>query len=759
MSRKRKRPFKPISRKKRKIEKEKEKEKKLKFIDKSQEEKLFVFNHIENLKRIDTKIDHFKILEIAIERNYPFAKETKELFNIYRTCEFMRPILIVIQEIYRRNKSFGRIKKNCRIISGELPRSVIKINKIPKKKKVVVVNTKKLFILIHNYILCENTTNSRIMLRELINRNEFNSFIKKMLYHDDVYICLNHIECVHVCLNGFCTRLFNSSGCRKCSTSLKNHELIDMCPPPWARDGVDHSVYNRKRFNRSVFKTFENIKLKYNNKLLDIDMDLIINKLSTLYYDSINFNNLKDFVLGQILMFRNMINDKIFKCEQAYREIVSKRRRKKLINNNTTITTTMGKPRKRKKKARTKIPKKKKNRKRKRRKVIRGRFEKNTKPKIRIHEVPKSVNFKSALKRFENLMKEIKKLEHVRVLEYTHLLRANQYVSEVNKVVLEEREEREEEGKIGENLTDVETLLLKESISASENIIYGPRSCECFYVDPVKTNWKIPYDNVMTEVKKSSLLYMRFFNDPKIQRVLKLDDGNELTLRCKTHKWIEESSDEFIDSIPRIVSFIRRLCPGKARIVMMCKQIQDDCNAKYSQLRSKLKAHHKKNCMVNYSNIESLLEYDYWKNYFHHTVSDEMMLELCEYLYWCKLMCERHPHPKMFGGYGDLTEEIIFIGGLFLLKVGLKYQNTRTIIPKYAPISKRGFLIPQNELGTVLIHRRDASVGITTLTNIMISLCDLTDYSEVAFLEWKSKHGELNNWVKGEREGLSGNSF
>jgi hypothetical protein len=704
---KRKRKYKPVRRAPQK------KKRKIKAIDINQEEKMFIYRHIAECQLADKKTEFVRIAKIAIKRKYPFAEETEFLLNVLRTANFMIPILGLLQQTIQRQKNNTprRVKKHCKILSGETSKR--NKERASVVNECVIVNLRKLFDLINSYILFNTSSVSK----ELSSRIEFNTFTNGMSYFCDVYACLYHPNCIHVCKHGFCSRTFKTSNLRMCYTSLKQHELIDECPPTWEHDGFDRGKSNRKPFHLDVHKTFKKTIFTSNNKRLDIDVDLIVNKLSSFYMDFINFNELKNFVFGQISMFGKMIDNKILKCENAYSEVVSKRKRENLITNK--------KNKKRKKKTTTKVPKKKRNPKRKSRKVVVGHFEKKNQTKIRIHEVPKTVNFKNALKKFEKLMKEIKTLENTRVLEYTHVLNAKRYTSYVNSI-LEEEEGNEEK---------------------VEKIIHGPRSKECFYVDPVPTSWGIPYENAVTKVKKAHYLYMRFFNDEHIQKVLKSDDGNELTLRCKTHEWLSSSSAEFIKSIPRISSFVRRLTPSKFRIVMFAQQIIDECNKKYTQLKNTLKSLHRKDCMPNYCDYDRLLEYDYWKNYFHFTLSDEMMLELCEYLYWCKKMCESHPHIEVFG-FEDVTEEVIFVGGLFLLKVGLKYKGTHPIIMKHPLFEKRGFLVSQNELGTVLIHRGDASKGITVVTNIMTSLCDLRGPENVAFLEWKSEHGELSNFSR-----------
>jgi hypothetical protein len=651
-----------------------------------------------------------KIVKMAIDRGYPFAEETDFLLNVLRTANFIIPILGLLKQTIQLQKNTSRrVKKHCKIFSGETSKRKKKSSAI---SECVVVNLRKLFDLINSYIVYNSTSVSK----ELSSRIEFNTFTNEMSYLSSVYICLHHPNCIHVCQYGFCSRMFKTSNLRMCSTSLKQYDLIDECPPTWEHDAFDRGKSNRKTFHLDIHKSFKKTIFTANNQRLDIDVELIVKKLSSFYTDFILYNELKNFVLGQVSMFENMIDDKILKCEKAYRQVVSNRKRENLISNK--------KNKKRKKKTtNTKVPKKKRTPKRKSRKVVVGHFEKKNQTKIRIHEVPKTVNFKNALRKFNKLMKEVKNLENTRVLEYTHVLNAERYNSYVNSLLDEEKGDNEK----------------------VEKIIHGPRSKECFYVDPVPTSWGIPYTNAVTKVKKAHYLYMKFLNDEYIQRVLKSDNGNELTLRCKTHKWLLNSSSEFIKSIPRISSFVRRLTPGKLRIVMFAQQVINECNKKYAQLKNTLKALHKKDCMPNYCDYDRLLEYDYWKSYFHFTVSDELMLELCEYLYWCKKMCESHPHIEIFG-FEDVTEEVIFVGGLFLLKVGLKYRGTQPIIMKHPLFEKRGFLVSQNELGTVLIHRKDASKGITVVTNIMTSLCDLRGIENVAFLEWKSKHGELSNF-------------
>jgi hypothetical protein len=133
------------------------------------------------------------------------------------------------------------------------------------------------------------------------------------------------------------------------------------------------------------------------------------------------------------------------------------------------------------------------------------------------------------------------------------------------------------------------------------------------------------------------------------------------------------------------------------------------------------------------------------RHYLDWTISDEMILQIAEVMFWCKKMCLSYPLVKE-QGYGDLTEEVIYIGCIYLLKSGLK-KGGEPIIPKFQLLSKRGFLVAQNELTTYLANRRDASKGPDIVTNILMGYINnkILPVSDVSFLNWKLENSQLDD--------------
>jgi hypothetical protein len=470
-------------------------------------------------------------------------------------------------------------------------------------------------------------------------------------------------------------------------------------------------MYNRKRVPRLItLKSFENPIFKYNGVVLNVKSSWITERLMKLYQFEFKVQLLNELIWAQYEMFNQMITNEILQCEKIDDEVIRKPRTNK-----------------RKRKKSKKVRKKRKHQRRKQRRIVTGHFDKHIQVKIKkVKQNDK--DFKLKKKRFFKLLDDVRRVSNTRILNYTHVINARKY--------LEKRIEDNSE---------------RSSSSSSSNNTDAPVSIECFYVDPPTDTWNIPYSDLSVRIKRPYLHYMQFLVKCKdVKRVIELDKNNELSLRCVSHQWLETSSKGFIKEVPRIVSYERRFFPGLFRIIMMCDEIKKECNDKYSSLKSGLKALHKKGYTPNYGDFCSLDSYDYWKHYFHFTVSDEFLLEIAEYLYWCKKMCLSYQLPGNDGnGNGDeddtISDDIIFIGGIFLLKYGLKYKNKFTIIPKHPLVSSRGFLIPQNKLGMVLTNRKDASKGIATVTNRLIALCNIKPVPEVAFLPWKKKHGELNN--------------
>jgi len=116
-------------------------------------------------------------------------------------------------------------------------------------------------------------------------------------------------------------------------------------------------------------------------------------------------------------------------------------------------------------------------------------------------------------------------------------------------------------------------------------------------------------------------------------------------------------------------------------------------------------------------------------------------------MFWCEEMCESHPYIKK-NGPGELTQEIIYIGCIYLLQTGLDYNNKFPLIEKHPLLSRRGYLVPQNMLGQLLTNRKNVSIGTDSLKNVLISLCKIRPIENVSFLYWKKHFSQLDQGME-----------
>ena len=224
--------------------------------------------------------------------------------------------------------------------------------------------------------------------------------------------------------------------------------------------------------------------------------------------------------------------------------------------------------------------------------------------------------------------------------------------------------------------------------------------------------------------------------------MLDSDRGKELSLRNFNHPWLSKASPKFLRNLGHKVHFIRRICPGKFRLEMLAEDFRKACCDKYSTLKSFLKHTILKDRIPNYWDCEHLLEDDFMKFFLHDTICDELILEIAEIMFWCEEMCESHPYI-MKNGPGELTQEIIYIGCIYLLQTGLDYDNKYPIIEKHPLLSRRGYLVPQNMLGQLLTNRKNVGIGTENLKNVLLSLCKIRPLEQVSFLYWKKNLSQL----------------
>jgi len=641
------------------------------------------------------KVDIYRpTFSLAVQRTYPFSEETLTLYKIHKTVEFMN---FLKNNILRKMMISGFNRKNvlkfCHISRSD-PN-----NKKRKKKKDIdlkkiqckIMNLSQLVELSKSVFNVKDlSTNELSILCNLYLTPQLKVFIEQREFQKSVYICLYHDSVVHVCEERFCSEVIKCKDERRCSISMKSTTLIEDSPKPWEHDCVDFSVYNRKKCQYGKQNFYEDGMFRYNGKPLNVNSKWITKRLRKLFTNVVDIAELSAFIWAQYNMFNSMVKEDIITCEKVTDTVKKKRRRRK--------------PKKRK------MPKKRKQPRRKKRKSVKGHFDKYIKEKFKKSKTISDKNFKLKKKKFLKLLKEIEENENLMIVNFTSMIKFKCY----SKTVME---------------------------GDFDKSFYAPMSRQSFYVDPIPESWDIPYEKVKTRIKKHYLFYMSFLRFPEYKKVIDSDLNKELSLRNLEHPYLQKASKEFIDELPQKISIIRRLCPGLFRLIMFHTEIIKECNEKFSAVKNSLKALHKKEYVPDYGDFYKNLRYNPRKHYFHSTISDELMLQISEVMFWGEKMCLSHPNVSLCNST-ELTKEIIYIGILYLLKTGLK-KNGKTIIPKHPLLAKRGYLASQHELSSYLTNRKDASKGPDKVTNILINFCDMYPNSEVSFLEWKRKNSQL----------------
>ena len=718
------------------------KRRKTKLIDIIDEDKIFINNIMnENKKKSNIEDELIPVLKTAVNRKYPFADETILLHHITKTYEFMRIICDRIINKIRLNPNSDAViraicRKSCRIKTHKLPeKSFVKKentatpfhSNLIKNRECRIVNAEMLFTIMNNCFIPHDVFFKDFP--ELINFNSFKDFVSNCNFCNDVYICLYHADYIHVCRNDFCDQRIKTTDSIKCKISLVSNQLIIHTLCPWENDRAD-CAYQSKKVNVRLIglkNMFTNPSFRSNGVNLNVNVKWITDHLKIIINPTIIYKQMKYFIMRQYDMFKKMMDEKIMLCENITDDFVKPQQKKRSARG-----------RKSRGKKRKKIPTRRKPQRRKRRRVVGGRLNKQSSIKIRKSKSTSDKNFMRRKKIFLEFLNDTEEIRSLKILSYTHVLKVKEIIEKNDTWTRQLRS-------INYNNNPQDEF--QQVHHHHQQYISKPLSLNSFYVDPLPTLWLIPYQKFTTRIDKPILLYMRqFLLNQRVQNVIKQDLGNELSLRCDSHKWVEESSEDFIKSLPSIISFIRRLLPGLFRIIMFFNDVKKKFNKKYSKMKSTLKAHHRKKYMPSQESVEEFTKFNFSEYFYDFTVSDEFILEIAEYLYWCKITCENHEIVKRYG-FGDMTEEIVYIGGIYLRKYGLKFKNRITIIPKHPLLEKRWFLVPQNKLARVLAKRSDASKGVEMVSNILTSKCNINGASEVSFLNWKMKHGQLKNYI------------
>ena len=731
------------------------------------------------VKDIFKRDPYLKIFYTAKTRNYPFVEETIELYSILKAVEY----LLCYGNVYIQNKQTfssgggvgeGEIRnwssKVCKIRTRN-SKSMNNNNDTTTNNNNNNNNNRKSYI-IFKYIDCNivNITSFYNLLKEQCKgilqsspgkkiSKKSQTIIKFILEEHkqviqkldkDVYVCLTHRTdnrksikklsvYTHICKSNFCIdRIVGKDGqfCPISHRILRNRIL----QPYQQNSGMSFEKRKGsvgKRMN--IKKIYANIfHYEYNGlKLENINVEKNILEIQNLYNDYLLVQNLHTFVWCQYNKYQSMIydtkhgQDGILYCNKIITKengrLIGKRgnhnNNQHLFDENDGSGKTRGGGgggRRGRKKIKDTIPIRQKKLKRKHRVKNTQHYNKRTSDQLRGNYNIRDRNLKSKFTKFPKFVKKINHVsESVTIFPYTHLLEVKNLIDETNK-------------------------------NAYPKMFY-PLSQSSHYVDPHPLTWMIiseGINDIQFRMDNPWLFYFCFLNLPQLQGVIELDTGNELILRDVDHPFLKKSSDDFLRHLHRKIRFIKRICPGLFRIIMMKDEIKKECNDKISSLKTYFKLMHNKKCIPSLNHIQELLTYDYKNLNLHITISDEFVLEIAEIMFWCEKMCKIHPNFKRYGA-GELTEEILFVGTIYLMQTGLQYTipntcHTIEILPQHPKLSQQNYLIPQNKSATILTNRSDLSSGIKFIKTLLLTLCKIMPPQHVSFLYWKSQHEELN---------------
>jgi hypothetical protein len=239
------------------------------------------------------------------------------------------------------------------------------------------------------------------------------------------------------------------------------------------------------------------------------------------------------------------------------------------------------------------------------------------------------------------------------------------------------------------------------------------------------------------------LNYLWFLDVGDVRAVIDIDMDCETTLKNKNHPWLKNSTPDFINKLPSMVRIIRQLGTGGYRLATMIDEIVTRCKTMYAKLKAKHREPYTNMCMMSWDDVEHLLYYDYTAERLNETMSDELVLEIAEVMYWFRQQCQLHP---LFDSHRlpEMNEDIIYIGILYLLQTG--FGN---YLPKVPQLSERWYLVPKNKVGKFLNEESDArsyiSVGRKLCKMILSNESKILPNGAVSFNLWKKDHSELGN--------------
>ncbi|MHA1682024.1 MAG: hypothetical protein ACTSUE_13885 [Promethearchaeota archaeon] len=624
------------------------------------------------LKMREEGIDEFKpIFSLAVTRNYPFSNKVKKLYNIMRTCEFM------LSYPYFSNKAYSHnVMHDC--------------SSQQMYNDTLFMNLEELYSLEHSRPGHDSMFSTVGIFQKFCMEREFSN---------DVSICKEHKDHVHICEYPHCSAFLQiNTGRMECfisnkkSIDSKNQSQFQIPRAQITQHQHDHKdivpFYDDKiyRFNGHV--------LPINNKI-----PTLITKLGNLCKNWFLLKSLQTLVWNQYEQYNKMIKDQICVCEVITKKKKRKKREKKPKVQKLRVTRRVIN--------------------RKKRKIVQGLLSQSTSEKLRWISSTKDKKFETKRKLFYSILAKVEQYSKVTIITHTHFKKA----SEVKK--------------------SSSSPPRPPSSSLPESSLHDyqkPMSLEAHYVDTTKPTWTLSSNSTL-QVDEPYIFYFNFLLTREVQNVLSLDQDRIFRLKRDDHPLLRGTSKKFKDGLARKIHFIRRLCPGLFRIIMMTPEIKKNCIEKYSIVKSNLRTLHTEKKIPSLSDERSLLEYNYREHYLHKTISDEIVLEIAEHMFWCEEMCMSHPSFQKHGS--ELSAEYIMIGILYFMQKGLRYKGYHIIIPIHPILSKRGYIPSQNRLTTFYTNRSDVGTGIELLKDVLFGLCAIRPLSEVAFLEWKSQHSQI----------------
>jgi len=670
-------------------EKTKSERKRTKFIqdlDNSEMEMAFkIYKNKGNLDEIEF-IEYEKIVSLAELRQYPFIEEARVVLDIYKGIKPLISIINRIRDTFMNHLKFMKPPK-CLI------KSRTRINKCN------IVNIHRL-----RKMYYDKWPNDRKFDRVLTMNNKF-------------HLCMHHVGNFHICENYFCMRKEVTREGTVCRISGNRTETF-------ASNIYDaqcgSAIFNKKSFIPKAFKTFHNFLYTTQDGTI-LELGNLPNMLSnSLYKECMVFKDLSDYMKAQIDFYKKLIETNVTFCgKQLKKKSRKKKKKKKGGSKNVTKrggTTSKdvdnddesgggGRKKQNKTKTQGKIIQRRRKSGKSKKKRDRGEPKKNNS-----HRVVKSKSTKNFViketKLFQ-IIERVNEIKHFEVMSITHAIKRFSY----------------------EN---------------SESEFYPSKSRDSRYVNPHRLGWDVSLGNLQTGIEFDDpiMFYLWFLDLSEIKEIIEVDRNSITSLRDPNHPWIRNSNSEFKTMLPNMVKIIKKLCPGLYRLIMIMDTILNECKTKLSELKSILKESHTNQSIVNTSDIDHLLKYHYEKYYLHKTISDELVLEIAEIMYWCRKQCETHPRFSECN-QPEMNEDVIYIGCLYLLQGGLG-----NIIPKHPLLSNRWFLAPKNKTGLFIAEpnsRSDVSTGRLLVKQILCSKCKIMPFERVSFMMWKRNHSELSN--------------